>query len=298
MATQNYTFAVPSFTIHNTRALHKDTDYVSISLAVAGRQPMTKTRAMGDLNNGTFYPDLAFDNVPVDDEQAVIFSYLIVNNGHSDPNTVEKALLQAASVLAAKAAQAAAAEIGVAIGAALGASIGTAVVPVIGTALGALSGWLVSEIGTIVFANCDGPVAAAVHPFTGAQLRAATKNGSTMQTADHHPGTNSPWGCGSNSSYDVSWTMRRNLPVVYEHADYGGRSQVLDVGRYDVGQLSFGNDMISSVRVPPGWKVTLYQHAGFQAPIQVLTADTRALPPAYNDQASSIAVEKPGSVPV
>jgi Beta/Gamma crystallin len=73
----------------------------------------------------------------------------------------------------------------------------------------------------------------------------------------------------------------------------GGDGQVLDVGRYNVGQLSFGNDMISSVKVPPGWKVTLYRHADFQGDTRELTADTRALPD-FNDETSSIVVEKTG----
>ena len=79
--------------------------------------------------------------------------------------------------------------------------------------------------------------------------------------------------------------------VVYEHNNYAGRSQVLDVGRYDVGQLSIGNDQISSGKVPPGWKVTLYQEAGFRGNTKVLTADTPALPD-FNDRTSSIVVER------
>ena len=82
-------------------------------------------------------------------------------------------------------------------------------------------------------------------------------------------------------------------PAVYEHSEYRGRCQILDVGRYDVGKLSFGNDMISSVKVPQGWKVTLYQHAGFRGVTRVLTADTPALP-GFNDHASSIVVERTG----
>jgi hypothetical protein len=120
MATQYYTFSLDSFTILNTRARHLDTDYVGISLAVAGQAPMAQTRAMGDLNNGTYNTGLAFENVAVDDDQAVIFSYFIVNNGHSDPNAVEKALMQAASTLASIAAQKAAAGIGAGLGAAIG----------------------------------------------------------------------------------------------------------------------------------------------------------------------------------
>jgi hypothetical protein len=44
---QNYTFSLDSFTIQNTRARHKDTDYVSFGLAVGGQPAMTQTRSMG-----------------------------------------------------------------------------------------------------------------------------------------------------------------------------------------------------------------------------------------------------------
>ncbi len=81
-----------------------------------------------------------------------------------------------------------------------------------------------------------------------------------------------------------------DVAVVYEHINYLGRSQELAVGRYDLGQLSIGNDVISSVKVPSGWKVTLYQHGGFQGATKVLTADTPALPD-FNDRTSSIVVE-------
>ena len=81
------------------------------------------------------------------------------------------------------------------------------------------------------------------------------------------------------------------VPVVFEHNDYTGRRQCLNAGCYDLDQLSFGNDVISSVKVPPGWRVTLYQHAGFQGATKVLTGNTPALPD-FNDMTSSIIVEK------
>ena len=64
--------------------------------------------------------------------------------------------------------------------------------------------------------------------------------------------------------------------VVYEHNNFVGRSQALDAGRYDVSALTIGNDVISSVRVPVGWRVTLYEHAGFTGASRVLTADAPA----------------------
>ena len=82
-------------------------------------------------------------------------------------------------------------------------------------------------------------------------------------------------------------------PVVYEHSSSGttaGAARQLGAGRYDLARISIGNDAISSVKVPAGWRVTLYQHAGFNGTSKVLTADTPALPD-FNDQTSSIVVE-------
>jgi hypothetical protein len=208
MSAQPYRFAIESFRIDNTRARHEDTVFVSASLAVGRAQPQTHTRRMGDLNNGTYSPDVPFEAVSIDDNDTVVLSYTIINNGHTDPNVVEKALGQAASTLAGKAAQAAASAVGGAIGSVLGAEIGTAAVPLVGTALGALAGWIVGEVGGALFANCDGAVAAGVHPFTGAQLRAVASDGKILQNTDHNPGTDSPTGCGSNSDYYVTWSIR------------------------------------------------------------------------------------------
>jgi hypothetical protein len=208
MDTQEYNFAVDSFVIHDTRSLHKDTDYISASVAVTGKPTLKASQKLGDLDNGTFRTAMLFRNVSIADNETAIFSYAIVNSGHGDPSVAQKTLEQAVSSLAEKGAQAAASAAGVAVGEALGASIGTAIVPLAGTALGSLAGWLVSSAGKLIFANCDGAVAAAVHAFTGSQLRAGVSEGQPLGQIDHHPGTDSPHGCGRNSNYDVSWSIR------------------------------------------------------------------------------------------
>ncbi len=207
MAEQGYSFAVDSFVIRNTRSRHEDTDYISASVAVAGRPAVKASQKLGNLNNGTFRTAMNFKGVPVADNETAVFTYAIVNSGHTDPTTAEKTLEQAVSSLAEKGAKAAASAAGGAVGAALGASIGTAVVPLLGTALGALAGWVVSSAGKLIFADCDGAVAAAVHTYTGSQLRAGTTGGRPLTGNDHHPGTNSARGCGSNSDYSVSWSI-------------------------------------------------------------------------------------------
>jgi len=68
----------------------------------------------------------------------------------------------------------------------------------VGSALGAPDG----EIGGLLFANCDGPVAAGVHVFTAAERR------EIISATDHNPGPASPHGCGSNSNYYVTRSTR------------------------------------------------------------------------------------------
>jgi len=213
MATGYYTFALNSFVIHNKRSGHymTDTDYASLTLSVAHGNPQTIIQAMGDLDDGTYQTDLSFMNVPVEDNQAVVLSYLIVNNGHSDPAKIEEALQAAASDLGQTAVQEAATELA---GAALGDTItivlgdaGDVVCPIVGGILGAVAGWVIGKIGSILFADCDGVVAAGVHAFSGAKLRAGTSNEGIIHGSDNNPGYNSPAGCGCNSDYVVNWSI-------------------------------------------------------------------------------------------
>lgn len=202
-----YTFSVPSLQIDNTRSLHEDTDYVSVTLTIGTNPPQTKTKALGNVNNGTHVIGLDFDGISVPAGQNAVLSYAVVNNGHASEADVESALVKAGDSLGEKAAQAAASAIGGAIGAELGASIGTAAVPILGTALGVLAGWLIGELGGIVFADCDGPVAAGVHILSAADLAGGTAGGAVLSDTDHSPGTDSAWGCGSNSDYYVTWSV-------------------------------------------------------------------------------------------
>lgn len=78
--------------------------------------------------------------------------------------------------------------------------------------------------------------------------------------------------------------------------DFGGASKELRPGQYDHFELGdVSNDHLSSVRIPKGLKVTLYEHGGFQGKKLVLTGDTRAaflVSSKFNDLTSSIVVEE------
>jgi len=83
--------------------------------------------------------------------------------------------------------------------------------------------------------------------------------------------------------------------VIYMDGYFKGASQTLAAGRYDLNQLTIGNDKLSSLRIPPGWKVTLYQEANFAGKSKVLTADTPYVGNEFNDSVSSIVVESPAN---
>lgn len=78
---------------------------------------------------------------------------------------------------------------------------------------------------------------------------------------------------------------------IFEHAEYGGARQTLQIGRYDHSKLTIGNDRVSSVKVAPGYKATLHRHGGFSGDTVVLDKDTPSLDSSFNDQTSGVVVE-------
>jgi hypothetical protein len=202
--TKEFHITLESFEIIKTRARHNDTDFVSCTLAAGKGAPQTKTKAMGDVNDGKHLVGLSFGPVTVAHNEAVIFNYLIINSGHQDQQAIQAALTKGATKLADEGAKEAAEAISVGAASLVGASIGSFVAPVIGTALGALTGWLVDEISGFFFANCDGLVAAEQVAVTGAQLAALA---APHRVTTFHAGTDSAAGCGGNSKYKATWQI-------------------------------------------------------------------------------------------
>lgn len=82
---------------------------------------------------------------------------------------------------------------------------------------------------------------------------------------------------------------------IYQDASYGGRSASLGVGDYTLTSLQakgFKNDDLSSLKVPSGYKVTLYWDDNFSGATKVVTGDTSYIGNDWNDKVSSIKVEK------
>lgn len=78
--------------------------------------------------------------------------------------------------------------------------------------------------------------------------------------------------------------------TIYQDSNYGGASQELIEGDYDVNALTIGNDQLSSLRVPKGMKVTLFEHGDFTGRSRTFTEDAPWVDD-FNDITSSIKVE-------
>ena len=84
--------------------------------------------------------------------------------------------------------------------------------------------------------------------------------------------------------------MRQHI-TIYEHENYQGKAQSLGVGSYNVNELTIGNDTLSSLKVPKGLVVTLYENANFYGKKMKITQDTPYVGDEFNDKTSSIKVE-------
>ncbi len=86
------------------------------------------------------------------------------------------------------------------------------------------------------------------------------------------------------------------VATVYQHCSYGGYAVALPEGRYTLGQMQqrgIFNDNVSSVRVSPGYQVTLFRDDNFAGRSLNKTADGSCLQrDGFNDQASSLIVSK------
>jgi hypothetical protein len=194
-----FTFTLNSFKITETRALHNDTDYVSLSVVVGTKPPTTVVKSMGDVDNGTHEVNLSVPNIAVLPNESVALTYSIVNAGGI--SNFEQQLL--------KAGESAAQQLGNEAVKALG-EVGNDLIPGSGPFIDAIGqaawGWLAGKIdGFLTPGLCNGPVAGGDKAYSGKQLAYQTADGEVITSTELNKGTNSPDGCGSNSRYYVTW---------------------------------------------------------------------------------------------
>jgi len=206
-ATQLYRFTFKNFQIEHTRARHEDTDFASISVSVGSNAKASQFKSMGSLNNGTYPVDLSVELL-VADTDAVAMTYSVMNAGNTAPGLVQEGLTKGMDALAEEIASKLEDLLldGILPDGILVTAFEMAL-PMVGSALDELADWLANQLVGLIFPNCDGPVAGAVHGFGGLQLRIATTSDRLRQATDVNQGTTSADGCGGNSLYDVSWEI-------------------------------------------------------------------------------------------
>jgi hypothetical protein len=92
----------------------------------------------------------------------------------------------------------------------------------------------------------------------------------------------------SNSS-----SATNQVVTIFDDCSYEGKSAQVAVGSYDLAQLNqwIGNEALSSLKIPKGLTVTLYEHANYGGESVVLTSDVPCLvDKQFNDSATSMKV--------
>ncbi|QSJ20483.1 hypothetical protein JYQ62_18375 [Nostoc sp. UHCC 0702] len=78
---------------------------------------------------------------------------------------------------------------------------------------------------------------------------------------------------------------------IFQHINYGGNSVSLAPGNYDFNQLGVvGNDNLSSLKIPTGLSVRLYENSGFQGKYKDFYGEISFVGDDFNDLTSSIQV--------
>ena len=78
--------------------------------------------------------------------------------------------------------------------------------------------------------------------------------------------------------------------TLYSSCNYFGFSKSLEKGYYNTNDLGIGNDKLSSIRVPDGYTITLYQDGDFKGQSTLYSSDISCLPGDWNDKVSSVYV--------
>ena len=101
---------------------------------------------------------------------------------------------------------------------------------------------------------------------------------------------------GVNAAYGAKPNKLTHQALAYSDTYYQGTVQALYPGSYNVSDLKVGNDALSSLRVPTGWTVRLYEDSNYSGAYVDVTSDSGDLSSvSFSDHASSIVVTAPTS---
>jgi len=88
-----------------------------------------------------------------------------------------------------------------------------------------------------------------------------------------------------------------NKVTIYDRANFEGNKKELDEGEYNIFDLGSGENNLSSLTVPAGMKVTLYEYEDFQGRSKTYTGNASLNGDDFNNKASSLKVERIAMTP-
>jgi Ca2+-binding RTX toxin-like protein len=100
----------------------------------------------------------------------------------------------------------------------------------------------------------------------------------------------------ANSGFDIQQNLIVEAAEIFADSNYQGKNLTLLPGKYDLSDLTnngFGNDTLSSLKVPKGWSVVLYTGAGYNGTKKVFTSNSSFVndfKENFNDLTSSLVV--------
>ncbi|EPX62627.1 hypothetical protein D187_008815 [Cystobacter fuscus DSM 2262] len=83
--------------------------------------------------------------------------------------------------------------------------------------------------------------------------------------------------------------------MIHTDANFGGGAQALAPGVYNQGAFGLGDNTVSSLTVPPGWTVTLYEHPNFYGRRKTFTSNTAYVGDDFENITSAIIVQGPSN---
>jgi urease subunit beta len=88
-----------------------------------------------------------------------------------------------------------------------------------------------------------------------------------------------------------------NKVTIYDRANFEGNKKELDEGEYNIFELGIGDNKLSSLTVPAGMKVTLYEYEDFRGRSKTFTGNASLKGDEFNNKASSLKVERIAMTP-
>ena len=71
--------------------------------------------------------------------------------------------------------------------------------------------------------------------------------------------------------YSIDLSAQSNFITLHEDCDFKGKQSILEPGNYSTYQMNIGNDKLSSIQIPSGMKVTIYEHKNYKGKSKTFT---------------------------